>query len=82
MQLPHKVVQMRDEFQTSWQMGKDIQDNILYQKWSVKTMGEIITAKADLASDIADITANKDSVYILAYLMWLCRSAKEISELQ
>lgn len=73
---------MRDEFQTSWQMGKDIQDNIFYQKWSVKTMQQVITAKADLASDIGGITANKDSVHILAFLMWLCRSAKEISELQ
>ena len=28
---------MSKGFDINWQMSKDIQDNILYQKWSVKT---------------------------------------------
>lgn len=72
---------MSKGFDINWQMSKDIQDNILYQKWSVKTMGQVIAGKSTLASDIGSITPNKDNVYILAYLMWLCRAVKEISNL-
>jgi hypothetical protein len=72
---------MTNGFSTNWQMSADIQDNILYQKWSNKTLGQVIASKATLAADIGAIFPNKDNVYILAYLMWLCRNVKDISNL-
>lgn len=72
---------MTKGFSTNWQMSKDLQNNILYQKWSNKTLGQVIAGKSTLSTDIGAIFPNKDNVYILAYLMWLCRTVKEISNL-
>ena len=72
---------MSKGFDINWEMSKDLQSNILYQKWSVKTMSQVIAGKSTLASFLGSIFPNKDNVYIMAYLMWLCRSVKEISNL-
>ena len=72
---------MSKGFDINWEMSKDLQSNILYQKWSVKTMSQVIAGKSTLASDLGSIFPNKDNVYIMAYLMWLCRAVKEISNL-
>ena len=62
-----------DNFGEIVNVYQELKDHELYQKWSIKTVGEILSAKSDLVTDIAKITANKDSVYILDYLSWLGR---------
>ena len=60
-------------FEINWCMSKDLSDNILYQKWSTKTIGQVVAGKAQFITDIGSVTPNKDTVYILAFLMWLAR---------
>lgn len=53
----------------------------LYQKWSVQTLGYVLTNRTTLASDMGNIIANKDSAPILSYLSWLAREAILLSSL-
>ena len=49
----------------------------LYQKWSVKTMAQVVTGVEDLITDIGSIVVNIDSIPLLSYLLFL-KTAKNV----
>ena len=58
-----------------------VKNHPLYQKWSAKSLGQIIVAKATLATDMGTVLANADSAPILSYLSWLAREVVLINSL-
>jgi hypothetical protein len=69
-------------YEINWHSSHpSVKGHPLYQKWSAKTMSQIIAAKTTLASDMGSVLANSDSAPILSYLSWLAREVVLITSL-
>lgn len=69
-------------FEINWNLtDHNIIYHPLYQKWSVKTMNEVISSKTTLASDMGSVIADNESAPVLAYLSWLAREVVLITSL-
>ena len=69
-------------YEINWNLtDQNILMHPLYQKWSVRSLGYIITNKSTLASDMGSIIADNNSAPILSYLSWLAREAVLITSL-
>jgi hypothetical protein len=69
-------------YHINWNLtDRRILQHPLYLKWSVKTMGQIISAKTTLASDMGNVIADDVSAPVLSYLSWLAREIVLITSL-
>lgn len=64
---------------TGYSTNPVLLESPLYQKWSVKTMAQVVVAVEDLVTDIGSIVVNIDSIPLLSYLLFLKSSRNVVS---
>lgn len=70
------MVSLNDSISINYLGDQVLITNPLYVKWSVKTLADIKSNKADLKTDLGRIIANKDNLNIISYLSTLLRAVQ------
>ena len=70
------MVSLNNSVSINYLGDSDLKTNPLYVKWSVKTIADITSNKADVKTDLGLVIANMDNLSIISYLSTLLRAVE------